>query len=293
MIKQINITQGTPEWHSWRQKGLGASDVAALFNESPYKTKRDLWFEKSGFGESDEDDQSFIFRRGHETEAEIRELFLKHTKIEMTPTCFERDEIFLASLDGYDKSMGILEAKLVGRDVLKQIADGELPRHHWIQVQAQLFASDSDKAYYGARAPKVKDGIVVEVGRDEKFLSVLQKEVLAFWESLRGHEPPKLSKDDTLFITDPKQQALFKRLSELKLQKDAIESAFKEIEEQVKAIATHPKVRCGNVSITETQRSGLIDYAKIPEVNALAAEYLESFRKEPSVSKTLRFKKEA
>src|ERR1700733_11913673 len=107
--KQIQIIQGSPEWHNWRRKGIGASDVAALFGKSPYKTKRDLWFEKAGLGEPDDEDRTYIFRKGHEAEAELRELFSKHTKIEISPACFEKDDIFLASLDGYHKSLGILE----------------------------------------------------------------------------------------------------------------------------------------------------------------------------------------
>lgn len=290
MVREVKIVQGTPEWHIWRQKGVGASDVAAIFGESPYKTKRDLWFEKSGFGDSDDEDKSYVFRLGHETESEIRELFHQHTQIEIRPTCFERDEIFLASLDGYDKTLGILEAKLVGRDALKRAAEmGEIPRHHWIQVQSQLFASDSDKAFWGAKAPKVKDGVVVEIGRDEGFIKKLECEVLAFWDSLKSNTPPPLSAQDTLFITDPEQAKLFEALAKLKTQKDIVDTAYAQLEAQVKALAVHAKVKCGGISITEAERAGSIDYLKVPEIQALDSSYLERFRKKSTRYKTIRF----
>jgi putative phage-type endonuclease len=147
---------------------MTASDQAALQGESPYRTRRDVWFEKAGLGEPDDEDRSFIFRRGHETEAELRELFSAHTKLEITPTCFEKGAIYGASLDGYDKSLGVFEAKLVGKDVLKTAKEKrEIPEHHWIQIQAQLHASDSDKGFWGGMAPKIKGGVVVEFGRDD------------------------------------------------------------------------------------------------------------------------------
>lgn len=288
--KQVNIDQGSSEWHEWRQRGVGASDVAAIFGLSPYKTKRDLWFEKAGLGEPDDEDRSYIFRRGHEMEAEIRELFIKHTKIQIVPACFENG-IHLASLDGYEKGV-ILEAKLVGKEALKRAADsGEIPEHHRIQVQSQLFTAEADKAYWGGRAPKVKGGVVVEIGRDETLIKRIQSEVAEFWESVQLNKVPDLSDGDTLFITSPEQINLFQKLSILKAQKDTIDGKYSELEQQVKAFATHSRVRCGHVSITASERSGSIEYKKIPEVMALPEEYLESFRGRPSKVKTLRFGK--
>lgn len=290
--KQVDIAQGTVEWQEWRSKGIGASDVAAIFGVSPYKTKRDLWFEKSGLGEADDEDRSYIFQRGHETEAEIREMFAKHTKIEMRPTCFENEEIFLASLDGYDKSHGILEAKLVGKEALQKAAAGEIPEHHSIQIQAQLFASESDKAFWGGRAPKVKDGVVVEIGRNEAMIKKIRAEGLKFWEQVQSGKTPDLSAQDILFLTSPEHMALFLELSRLKTQKDQIDEKFEKLEKQAKEFATHSRVRCLNVTITQSERSGAVAWAKIPEVQALDAAYVETFRAKPSKVKTMRFKTE-
>lgn len=288
---QVDIIQGSPEWHLRRGKHACASDIAAILEEeTAYKTMRDVWFEKSGFGEPEDEDKAFIFARGHEVEAEIRQIFSKHTKIEVKPTCFENG-IFFASLDGYDKALGILEVKLVGKEVLKSIADGILPAHHRIQVQAQLYTSESDKAFYAARAPKVKDPVVVEVGRNEKFIKQMVKKVEAFWETVQSGKVPPLSAADTLFITDPKQVELFNRLKALKTQKDSLDAEYDEIDKLVRALAKHPRVKCGDITISETTRAGSIDYLKIPEVSVLGEEYLETFRKKASTFKTIRFGK--
>lgn len=291
--KQVHIVQGTPVWHEWRRKGTGASDVSALFGKNPYKTERDLFFEKAGFGEPDDEDRSYIFNKGHENELTVRSQFYDQTKIELNPTCFEKDEIFLSSLDGYEQRVGILEAKFVGLEVLKKAAkDGEIPEHHWIQIQAQLHGTDEDKGFWGGRAPKAKDTVVVEIGRDEKFILDIRRKVTAFWERLAKNEAPPLSKDDFLFLNAPKDLQLFRELQALKAQLDAADAAYSKVEQAVKKLAAHPKVRCGDVTITETERKGSIDFLAIPEVKALPEEALEMFRKKSSVYKTIRYKRE-
>jgi len=291
--KQVNIVQGTPEWHEWRRPRAGASDTPALFDKSPYKTKRDLWFEKAGLGRPDDEDRSYIYQRGHDVEAEIRDQIQEATGIEINPTCFENGPIFGASLDGHDKSLGVLEAKLVGKDVHARAIEGEIPEHHRIQIQHQLYTAEADKAFWAGRAPKVKRTAVVEIGRDEEMIARIKFEVESFWESLAAGEVPPLTARDTLFITDPKVQALFQRLAQLKVQKDEIEARYSEIEAEVKGLASHPKIQCGLVTVSESERKGSIDYTKIPEINALGEEYLEKFRKKSAVVKTIRFKKEA
>lgn len=294
--KQVDIEQGTPQWHVWRHPLLGASDISALFVDdrghsvSPYKTARDLWFEKSGLGEPEDEDRSWLFRKGHEVEAELRQMFSKYKGIAIRPTCFERG-IFGASLDGYDKTVGVFEAKYVGKEALKAISEGEIPPHHRIQVQCQLYASDSDKGVYGARGYGSTAAHVIEFGRDEKLIKSILKKAEAFMESIHSGTPPELAPDDTLFISEKSAVNVFNALSQLKRMKDKLEAEYEELEKKAKEFATHSKVRCGNVLIVEAERSGSIDYLKIPEVKALAEEYIEKFRKRSSRYKTIRFAK--
>lgn len=291
--KQVNIIPNTSAWHEWRFKGLGASDVAALFGLSPYKTKRDLFMEKMGFGEPEDEDKSFIFQRGHDTEIEIRELFKAHTGIELNPACFEND-FFKASLDGYDKVLGVLEAKFVGKEVLKKAATtNEIPKHHEIQVQAQLHTSESDKVYWGARAPKVKEGVVVEIGRNERLIKEIIREGEKFMEALDKGILPELTKGDVKFITSPEHIAMFEAFADLKRKKDEVEEKLKILEAQVKALADHPKVQCGDVKVVSYERSGSISYTTIPEIKALDKDYLDKFRAKPSIVKRIDFKKES
>lgn len=295
--RQVPFEQGSREWLLRRRKSVCASDIPALFTGpdgepiDPHKTVRDLFFEKSGLVEPDEGDKAFIFRKGKQAEAELRKLFIEHTQIPIKATCFENG-VFFCSLDGYHNGQ-ILEAKLVGRDVLKQIAKRDIPEHHRIQINSQLFISESDKAFYGAKAPSVEEGVVVEIGRDEKLIKQIKAKGEAFYEAVLKGKIPPLSPRDTLFITDPKHIKLFGRLSRLKIEKDRIDAEYDELDKLIKAIANHPRVRCNDVTVTEAERAGSIDYTKIPEVQSLAKEYIERFRKKSTIYKTIRFRREA
>lgn len=287
--RQVHITQGTPEWLEWRKPLITASDVSALFDKNDYKSETDLWFEKSGFGEADEEDRSYIFREGHKAEAELRALFKKHEHLDIKPACFEKDEIFGASLDGYFPGF-VFEAKLVGLEVFQKAEEtGEIPEAHWIQIQSQLHASESDKAVWGAKTPKRKDKLAIEIGRDEPFIKLIRDKTFAFMEKVRSGKKPELSQKDILFITDPAKIAIFRELAAIKARKDEIDAEYAKLEAQVEKMASHPRVRCENVHISVFERAGSIDYKKVPEVKALDEVYLEKFRGKSSLVKQIRF----
>ena len=45
-IEQLH--QNTPEWHRWRQLGIGASDAPVIMGDGAFKTPRMLWSIKTG-----------------------------------------------------------------------------------------------------------------------------------------------------------------------------------------------------------------------------------------------------
>ena len=51
----VDITTLTEDqWLSWRRKGIGGSDVAVALNSSPYRTARELYFDKIGVAMADD-----------------------------------------------------------------------------------------------------------------------------------------------------------------------------------------------------------------------------------------------
>ena len=53
--KLVDITTLTEDqWLDWRRKGIGGSDVAVALNSSPYRTARELYYDKIGVVMADE-----------------------------------------------------------------------------------------------------------------------------------------------------------------------------------------------------------------------------------------------
>ena len=48
MPKIERLQQNTPQWHRWRQQGLGASDAPVVMGDAAFKTTRMLWSIKTG-----------------------------------------------------------------------------------------------------------------------------------------------------------------------------------------------------------------------------------------------------
>ena len=68
------------EWLSWRKKGVGGSDVAAALGLSPYKTARELFYDKIGVKlRVAEEDKSITFEIGHLLEDVVARIFSKKT----------------------------------------------------------------------------------------------------------------------------------------------------------------------------------------------------------------------
>lgn len=70
------------EWLAWRKKGIGGSDVAAALHMSPYKTARDLYFDKIGVESTiPQPDRSITFSIGHLLEDVVAQIFLGEDRL--------------------------------------------------------------------------------------------------------------------------------------------------------------------------------------------------------------------
>lgn len=291
-MKIVNHEQGTPAWLEWREQGVGASESAALFNESPYFTARELWLTKkkripSWFMDQGSD---YIFDKGHEFEEKMRGEYFAMTGEEFRPLCIEHDDypFIIASLDGAIMRgpldiYKIFEAKLVSAEVKKEIAkSGRPPEHHWIQIQQQLLISDADCCVYFAH-DLTGEAVVVEVYPDHAFIAVLKQALIDFDQSLINNQEPPMAKDDFHFSDRDED---FKELALLHSRKERLKKMFESLEEKYKnkmadimKTEGHPNV----ASITHAVKikkmcKSYINYENIPEVQKLSKDYIESFK---------------
>lgn len=287
-MKTITLEQGTPKWLKWRKSGIGGSDAAAVLNKSPYMTAFELYMDKINKSvKKDESGSEFIFQRGHETEKKIRKEVFDLTGRDMVPMCIQHSthSFLLGSLDGYDSSLGILEAKLVGKDVLKEILSGIIPAHHSIQMQHNMMVSeDIDVTRYFAH-DLGKKGAILEVKSDKEFQKILFEAESQFWDKVTNKIAPELTDEDFFIPEDPTD---FKKIARIKLKLDRIQAEYDTLADKLKSSFTHPKVAFKNVKIITVTKTGSIDYAKIPEIKKLETSYLDSFRKASSSHKQIR-----
>lgn len=281
------ILQNTPEWHAWRRQGIGGSDAPAITGESPYSTPLELYREKIGEPiPADQDGSEFIFAKGHQTESLIRKQFQDLTGVEMQPICLVHPgfDYLRASLDGFDPKLGVLEAKLVGQAALAKARDGEIPAHHMTQIQHQLAVSESDIAQWFGHDGK-KNGVLVEVRRDDERIKSLLDMEHEFWDRVRNRKAPALSPRDYLI---PEDLALLTQLREAKEFAENAQAQYEAMKEKVVGTYKHDRIAGAGVKLYKVERQGSINYKSVPEMLNLDPEYLEKFRGKGSVSWTIR-----
>lgn len=207
----VELDQNSEAWLEWRKAGIGASEAPVVEGISPYRTIRDLFLEKKGVPRIEDEDKSYIFSLGHKTEGLIRKEFQDLMKVEMNPICLVHPEFgyIRASLDGFDPKFGVLEAKLVGQDVLKNARNGVIPKHHYSQMQHQMETAGCDISQYFAHDGK-KSGVLVEVKADKEYIKRLLDLEHNFWRDVQENRIPPLSDRDYLI---PEDQELLKALN--------------------------------------------------------------------------------
>ena len=78
LVDTENLTE--EEWLSWRRKGIGGSDVAAIMGQSPFCTKRDLYYDKIGVKPVIDEEDNWVAKEvGHRLEELVAQIFSKKT----------------------------------------------------------------------------------------------------------------------------------------------------------------------------------------------------------------------
>ena len=289
----VSLIQNTPEWSAWRKNGIGGSDAPIIDGTSPYKTIRDLYFEKIGSRDEAEEDESkeFIFAKGHKTELLIRKQFQEQTGIEMKPVCMEHGDFtyFRASLDGFDSARGVLEGKLVGQDVLLEASrSGKIPDFHYTQMQHGFMVSGADIGHWFGHDGKAH-GIVVPVKADAEFIKRLEDREHRFWDDVQNHVVPPLSDRDYLI---PEDESLLAQLRDAKELAENAQTQFESLRTKIVQLYKHPKIAGAGLKIFKVARQGSLDLLSVPEIvqvrSSLKDDYLENFRKKGSESWTVR-----
>jgi putative phage-type endonuclease len=287
MIKR-NMTQNTEAWLSYRSRGLGSSEAAAILGVSPYLTRYQLWEQKLGIAPPFEG--NYATERGHRLEPIARAQVELELGIEFSPLLAEHlNYPFLrASLDGYSSELdAVLEIKCPGKEDHALAMSGKVPEKYWPQVQFQLFVTNAKKViYYSFDGEK---GCIVEALPDLAFIGNMVKECLSFWELIQTKTPPELSDRDIVEVSDDDMLELANEFERLELESKQLEARLLEVRKKLIEKSTHARTKVGKVMVTRSVRAGSVDYSKVPELKSAD---LSLYRKPDIVLHSVRIVKE-
>ena len=125
------------EWLDYRKKGIGGSDAAAIMGVSPFATKRDLFYDKTGIRPAfQENEDNWVAKEvGHRLEDLVAEIFSQKTGLKIFPvrTMFRHPlyRFMLADVDFFiefaDGTYGILECKTTNYNCQEKWANNTIP----------------------------------------------------------------------------------------------------------------------------------------------------------------------
>lgn len=196
------------QWLAWRKKGIGGSDVASALGLSPYRTARELYYDKIGVTPVVEgEDKSITFEIGHLLEDIVAQIFAKKTGLSVY-----RDQMMyqhplfpfmLADVDRFihlpDGRTAILECKTAHYDMQFAWANNAVPRHYELQVRHYMSVMNIDVAYIACLFSNNENDFVwrkIERDLDEEETTILQLQ--EFWKNYVQNrvEPPLTEKPD-------------------------------------------------------------------------------------------------
>lgn len=221
------------EWLRERAKGLGGSDAPAVCGVSPWKSPYQVWLEKRGEAEPQEDNEPMFW--GRTLEPVIRQRYADVTgRTVVVPNEILRHPKYdwmIANIDGEVPGERILEIKTArSADGWGEPGSAEIPETYIIQVQHYMIV----RAYPVADVAALiggNDFRIYEVPADPELQQLILDREAAFWDMVLKGTPP-----DPTTYADVKQR--FGRTSKaLKIQAtDMVIAAIQRLKE-IKALS--------------------------------------------------------
>lgn len=184
------------EWLEWRNTGIGGSDVATLCGLNKYKSKVELWLEKTGQIKPKESGEAAYW--GTIMEPIIRKEFSlrTHLNVRLVPSMLKHPtySFMHANLDGIvdDPVYGecIFEAKASSVYRLDEWEES-IPEGYILQVQHYMAVTGFERAYVavliGGNQFKYK-----MIERDDELIEMIIKLEEHFWNCVITNTPPEL-----------------------------------------------------------------------------------------------------
>ena len=211
MSIQRIILANREEWLKHRSR-IGGSDAAAIVGLNPYKTKTELYLEKTGQKESEDISDKPYVLYGTKAEEYLRELF--RLDFPQYQVQYFDNNMFLnnkypfahASLDGEltdeDGRRGILEIKTTNilQSMQKEKWKDRIPDNYFIQILHYLMVTEFDfvvlkaqlKSEFGGQIYLQTKHYFIERSEVEGDIEYLAEEERKFWQCVQARKKPDL-----------------------------------------------------------------------------------------------------
>ncbi len=191
-VGKSDLDQGSPAWRAARKNRIGSSDIPVIMRASPYKTRRELWEERTGRREVPDISRMRHVIRGVLAEPVARALIEKRRGLTYTtPVLFHPVHGWaVASLDGLCADH-VLEIKTMSLEKHLDVREGIVPDYYVMQCQWQLLISGRQRALFASYRPE--DETLYEtwiIGNIEQQAEMLDAAIEFRGWVERGEEPP-------------------------------------------------------------------------------------------------------
>ena len=178
-----SFKQRSPEWYSARAGNPGASSISKIITNAGAisKSRGDYLCQMAGeliTGRCEEGFQSQAMLNGYEREDAARTLFELIFGVEVRQVGIvykNKFKLFHCSPDGLVGKDALIELKNpMLKTHVRYLLNGELPSDYFGQCQMSLYVTGRKLCYFMS-AYEGMPPLIIEVHRDEKFLSLLAK----------------------------------------------------------------------------------------------------------------------
>ena len=202
------------QWLEYRRLGIGGSDVAAIMGISPFRTARDVYYDKLGTAEVGGYEGNWVaMEMGSLLEGLVAEIFRRKTGLEVyqVKKMFQHPvhRFMLADVDSFvtmpDGTKAILEIKTTNynaKDLWWRDGREIVPPYYETQGRHYMAVTDIGRVFFCCLYGNTEDEVIIrEIRRDtayEEEMIFLEQE---FWENhVQKKMPPPYLEDGNLIL---------------------------------------------------------------------------------------------
>ena len=202
------------EWLACRRQGIGGSDVAGIMGISPFRTARDVYYEKLNIAPVEEEPENWVaLEVGNLLEDLVAKIFHKKSGLEifqvkkmfrhpLYPFMLADVDYFVRLLDGETAILEIKTTNYNATDAWWQDGREAVPPYYEAQGRHYMAGMDADRVFFCCLYGNTEDeSIIREIRRDMAYEQEMIYLEQYFWENhVLAKNPPPYTEDSAQIL---------------------------------------------------------------------------------------------